>query len=556
MTEMSELGALFRDAYGEAAFSNLDMSVATAALERARAGAGGEQALVETAGALNGVVAMNVDNEALCAILRRLRDGVVAHKVAAEVRRLRGIMERDEAAGLSAWLEAIVGAIAGFYFALADQLVRADVGPVRHDAAQIADATAAIALVSDSRWRECRPLYARLGIDPRVSAPVRARLLAILAEIDSVVFYDSTAARAHLEHAEVLSPTEWRVAFAEGRMHEQLDTAEDIEAAHRCFERANKLARGRDSAPHIHQGNLRLRAGDLAACERSYVRGTECPNGPAQAYVSLIELAGHPARFAERRASIGKLVRCVEWVACDKQDICEAMLAAAEAMRANQAFDHFLVWIDRAIELDPLRIRPYLSRGYARLDLKDFAAARADFTHVTKLADGAVDGWWALANLAEEEENWAEFRDYAVATLRRAPDWRQVITNRLEGVAGDLLSTDTGMARTIYEALRDTIGVDYEAAFRNRLGNVSYYKGDYRAAADCYRLALKAAPDDARYAASLAMALEQVAENDIQADFVEALAMARVATAHEPESEEYRNLHARLATRAAAKSTT
>ena len=217
------------------------------------------------------------------------------------------------------------------------------------------------------------------------------------------------------------------------------------------------------------------------------------------------------------------------------------MLTAATAMSANQAYDDAAEWLERAIKRDPLRIDGLLRRGFLALSASSSTPPKTTLDAHGKSFPELADVDWAFASLAEAEKDWITMLDECISAMTRAPDWTEAITGRLEATAETLYRASPDVSERILTRLRAALGDGYEHLFRNLLGNLRYAQADYVAAAECYRIALRLRPEEARYAANLALALEKAGTSDD-----EALDAAAAAHKRDPTREEYATLHARL----------
>jgi tetratricopeptide (TPR) repeat protein len=202
------------------------------------------------------------------------------------------------------------------------------------------------------------------------------------------------------------------------------------------------------------------------------------------------------------------------------------------------------MWFEQAIARDPRRIDGLLQRGYGALDRKDFTAARADFVRAAEVARDSAEVDWAFAMLAEAEGDWDTVLEHSITAMRRAPDWVEAITDRLQETAKKLYGPAPQRSEAILNRLRSERGPDYEAQYRNRIGNLRYWHSDYGAAASSYRAAAAVRPDVAQYWANLAMALERAATSDGRYD--EALKAVAAALEIEPHNADYTVLYDRL----------
>jgi len=544
VTAARQFDTLFVEAYHDAAAAGSDMRLAADLLEHARAVADGSATTLEGALLFAEWIASAVQSEGLCAILGRVRDAVLTGKLEAELVNFRDMARSDMATGHVAWLEAIGRALGEFEVDLAQRYASAETGIEPRERKRVADG---VDFARKSRWRQASDVFACLAADARLSAPMRARLLTILAEIDGFVRSDTAAAHAHLGEAEALNARDWRIAYVRGRLFEGSSEPSEAAKAEEAYKLSDSLSGGRQADPLVMLGNMCKAANEVVAAEQLYVKACARALGVWVAYTALIELSGHPTLFSARRQGIDGLVHRTTLVSNNATDTYDALVAAAEAMRANGDFDGFKAWNDRAIEFDPSRPQAYLNRAYANLDRSTLDAAAEIFERVIAVAPEDPDGWWGKANVAKERKDWATQRDCAVQALRRAPDWSAAVRLELESSATIVRGDDPALARSLYDALRQELGEPYEADYQNRVANLHYYHGEYDKAVERYRNAVRAAPSKARYLANLAIGLRELAAEP--QDYTEAVDVAQRASALDPQNAEYTELHRDLKSR-------
>ncbi len=530
MTEPDAMDVALADAYREASLAGIDMRVATEQLEHVRGIARDGSLAVEAMIAFSEQIAAAAAVDALCVVLRTLRDAVVDAKLAAEAARLQAATAANPETGHAAWLGAIAHAVGIGTVDLAARFAATPLDPAPSNRDMV---LTGIEATRNARWREAVPVLNLLGYESRIPARQRAVVLAMLAEIHWIVREDAAAARACLKEAEALSADNWRVVFSAGRLAEQRPrTDESVANSERLLSRANELAGGRHSGPLLKLGILRRDAGDLAGAAAFFTRATAATVFPADAYTALIELAGDRALFPSRRDQIKSLVRRAELTAIDTGEAYDAMIAAAEAMHTNEIRDGFDRWIERAMAFSPARFTAYLQRGYYNLEAAELDAAEQDFASAVERAPEAPEGWWGRASVAEERRNWPVLLEMATKTLEYAPDWLDAIVERLEPRANGLVAGDLAMARTMYHWLDAAISAADETRLSNpnTAGNIHFFQGDYAKAAHCYRRSLERSPNDGRLHGNLALALERTAGNDPLGNYRQALAAAEKAT--------------------------
>ena len=521
-----DLLAALAKAYEEAALAGADMPKAAVLLDRARLAAA-DGATPATVQRVTALLAEAIESEPLARALARFRDTIATASLQQAAARAG-----DDAT----WRDAVATAVDLTMHEQAIAIAR--LAPATAEQAVIAAGTEA---ALRSRWREAAAMFDLLGHDATVAVATRSHMLATRALIDLRIFRDTDAVRRRLAEAEAAAPGQWQTEFVTAALTGLAETQEADSAAEAGFQRADDLAHGKASSPLAELGRIMVRRGNLSRAEQCFVQATHAEDTPCEGYRCLIELAGHKTLFVDRRSRIPVLVQRAGLLALSKADVVDTMMAAAQAMHANQTEDEAAEWLARAIAEDPLRSDALLRRGYIALERGELAAARADFTRAREVCPESADVDWAFAGLAEAAKDWPAMLDASLSAMARAPDWAEAITGRLEQTARSLYGPDPQASERIVDALRAARGEAYEPVYRNLLGNLRYWHADYAAAADCYRVSLHLRPEEARYAANLAGALEKSGDADEQA-----LAAAATALAREPDSTEYAALHTRL----------
>ncbi|MGL4960670.1 MAG: hypothetical protein ACRC67_05525 [Inquilinus sp.] len=549
MVSVTPVNALLREAMVQAMVPGADFRAAAAVLEDASAAITSAASIPAAANQITALAAAQPEMSPLSRILVDLRNNWTEAALTAWSEQLAATISEAPATAYATWHTALADAVAEFRFDLAVRIATVPV-PSEGDG-PAPEMLANWAKCADSeRWREARPLLEHLA-NQATRNLARARVLTILAEIDAVVRADHDSARVACEMAAQLAPGDWRCTFVRGRIAAETN---DIQEAERCFQLAA------EAAPTIatiraEWARLRARLGDVDGAQMILARAADCHHHPTETIAAELELYQYPDLFAAGAERIAALVERTRLLADLPEHANAAMVRAAKAFEANRELDMAHRWYCRAEELAPQWIGPSLGHGYLFLTENRLDEARARFMHVLRLAPEAVDGHWALANLAAETCEWDLLLSSARRTLTLAPEWRDAVASLLRGAAETMLgnSDDVAAARSFYDEVRGTLGAEYEGRYRNLLGHLAYRDGDFAAAAEEYRRAIAAAESrpDARFHGNLALALEQVHNIGGSGDDVlaEAIAETRHAMEIDPNEADYHTYLWRLETR-------
>jgi tetratricopeptide (TPR) repeat protein len=563
------------DAYYEAALAGVNMRAATEALEAMRATMLSDYDLMDAWDRMDAQVNLAADVRGLQPTLMRLREHWKKIILDDECERLKGVFEHDREIGWIGWLHAFVDSLTNFRLDYCRRLCEAplpfpeDVDPSFSQILRFTD------LARGARWAEAFDLYARLGEQEKLMPNLRARSLAIAAEISVYQFYQFDRAKALLERAESLAPGEWRVTFDWGIYYLQKSGQENAAKAKECYQRLTEIAPDL-SGGYTGIGECLEREGDLAGAEELYYRAAKCVGSPSDGYLSLLKLFGQKAIFEDRKDSIPDLVDKLDAIASTEYSLSESRIAAGDAYKQNDRINEAIQWYQRAIESAPSFLHGYSAEAYLYLDNKEYANAEDRFRQVIDMAPEAMDGYWGMSQLTEARQDWEATIKWLEESLKRRPQWAAFIharsgkikqqLNRIEDATEDLfkalaidpengeaidgieriaydmytLNGDPEAALALYRRLREAAGEIYEVTYRNLIGNVRYYFGRNKEAAAEYRRAILISPKTPRIYSNLASALSQLkTPGNIVEELDEAIENARVAHELEPDSEEY-----------------
>ena len=188
-----------------------------------------------------------------------------------------------------------------------------------------------------------------LGIDPRHVAAMGARAGVRLR------LGDENGAREDLERANAAAPSDARVGYWLGVLHERDG---------RWGEARADYVRALNSSDQLNGGQLRE--------ARRFMK-----QGPAAAAGAIKKALAHARRFAEAGRHSDAAAICGEILRVEKD--CEAALSLrAEAYRCSGEYGKLVADLDRVLKLAPALPQAWVNRGMGRRNSWDFAGALAD----------------------------------------------------------------------------------------------------------------------------------------------------------------------------------
>jgi tetratricopeptide (TPR) repeat protein len=569
MLTYKQASRMVADAYSAASLAGADMRGATDALEIIRAAVLTGNDPFEAWETLDAQVGLAEANR-LQPTLVRLRTRFEQLTVARKVARLDELFRTNPDAGRLAWQRSLAEGLTAWRMNFCRELCEAPLPFPQDDDLPIEFVRISVRRVLHARWAEAFDLYARLVERDFIPALVRAKLLVNAGEICLYHFFQTARGKVFFDRAAQLAPDECRVHSGLGQYWTKQG---DLEQAKACFQRAIS------AAPNLACGYTGLgecyeKANDLAAAEAQYQQAIKAAPGIPDGYVSLLKFHGQTPIFAARKNNIPMLVNRIS--AMNPQDEYDTYLEAGSVFQQNQQPADAHEWYQKAIATDTTRLGAYTLEGYLYLNNDDFGPASEQFRRAIDVAPEAMDGYWGMSWLCDQQEKWQEALNWCEESLKRRPEWEGIIKARTGGIRRRLgqfaqaeddlrqalliepdnqqaLNALTDLAddyymkghqadaalRTLEEARR-LRGESFESGYQNRIGNLKYYYGDYAAAAEAYKKAIAAKPTDPVFHSNLALALERLpATGNRVAELGEAIEALRRALDLAPTNTEY-----------------
>jgi tetratricopeptide (TPR) repeat protein len=529
------------NAYSEAVLSGADMTQATAALEAIRAPSAVRDDF-RTRDAIDDRIGLS-EGDRLERVLMSFRRWFTSESRETALAGLRRTFANDAALGWTSWLQACAKALGGPPDACA-KLTAADLPFPAEYAQTVALARRGGRGAAEDRWDEAYELCALLAAEPAVDPADRVKLYVMAVEIQLFFFFDDKSAEQLLEDASKIASdapsaqarlkSGWGELYLERKMIEQTRTA--------CASAIE--ADENDIEAYLTMGDTYERENDLASAEDWYREGIKRRPGDAPAHMRFVRLYGRPDYDApDKDAAIESRVRRAAAVSPELEHW--TYVYAGAVYQESKRYDDAARWYDKAIAVDPTRMRGYIAAGYLAVDRENYDEARSMFEKAREVAPDAFDPYWALANLHGQffKDDVKALELYATALALR-PAWESfararmgAALNRLgrrdeaervlrlalakdpqnSDAAGTLeqiaAACDATEALRIYGALRKFKGESYEAEYRNHVGNVQLRTGDVALAIAEYKDAAAANPSNAVYHANLAMAYASLTEH-------------------------------------------
>ena len=453
MMETRELIPLFAETYRQAALSGLNMRAATDILETIRSAMLSTDDLFQTWDQIDAQVNLSIDVRGLQPLLIDLREQWKKVIFNDEYKRIEELSGKDPQFGRMAWLQSFTAALTRFRLDFCKQLCES---PLRFSESGDLSVQQMLLFTNrarHSRWTEAYRLYTKLAERDELAPNLRAVLLSVAAQIAVYYFYQYDAGKAYLERAEKLFPQEPQVFFGWGKFFlSQLGQENELRAKE-WFQRLTEIAP--DVAfGHTGLGECLERENDLAGAEAKYVQASKCLISPSDGYSSLLDLCAQKEVFQRRRDDIPLLVERAGSVALSDRDIHEAMLRAGYAFQLNGVHDQAHEWYRRAIAFDATRLTGYTSEGYLYLDDKLYPKTAENFRRAIDVAPEAMEGYWGMALLSDEQSDWKAELRWCEESLKRRPEWGGLIHARMGKVKEQLNEMD-GALEEFLTALTD-----------------------------------------------------------------------------------------------------
>jgi tetratricopeptide (TPR) repeat protein len=580
---------VFADAYHTAAMAEADMTGFAAVLEPVRLSWTYEKDALQTRSDLDNAVSKNTDPAAEEA-LQQLRDAFSGWQKDCWLQELIAQHKQSPDKAWSLFLHHYAYALQHWRTRLMWWWADAASGQSPENATPLfADRAADMQrfreqsrLIEHGRWPEAYPFLRELAGNERIEPRLRAQLWTVCAAIQ-MHFNTLPDARRDLDEARRLSPELKTIPVCQA----DLERVAGNPAAAREILEKHLVAFPGDPEACNTVGRCYLDEGRVDEAGRWFDRAIEAEPGNSTAWRNKMALYGKDAAtFAKNRKKMAELRQMAD--RADPESAYSNLMEEGYACQAGGDFAGAEACFAEARRTEPDRLEAFVASGYLAQQQKQYADAQGFYAECLRLAPGAIDGYWNMAALLAEQEHYTDAAEWYEKALPQCPLFTRTLlvkAGEMYAAAGDFdkavasclrsleldpdfdfalntlhdLSdrlrdkgytekTGTAAALAVLEAIRNIKGEVYEAAYRNRIGNVYYYFADYAAATASYRLAIAADAEVAVYFDNLAGALDKLADagNNPAETFSEALLAAEAAARLESGSEAYRQLAERL----------
>jgi tetratricopeptide (TPR) repeat protein len=535
----NEVINLIANAYFEAAQRNANMYAVTASLEAVRITFLNEDDDFSTWTVLDEHVG-RAEEERFQPILIKLREKFEQTLIKQKIERLSGEFQQDRNVGWTSWLKTYVAGLTANTWRLSFCLALTEASlPFPPDLEpSIEKIRYYTRCILHERWAETYPWFMFLAAQ-NILPEQQAKFLVNASEIQIYHLLNFEEAKELLDRAKQIAPKEIRVLSGWGEYWlEQNDFEQAESAAREIIETAPLIEDG-----YLLLGDCYAKSDKLDEAESQYKQALSNASGQGNGYTRLMSLYGRREWFDRRGNQLPNLIKRA--IAIDPTSAYTLYLTEGEVYQQNNLNEDAHRCYDNAIRLNNTRLSGYTAHGYLYLAEKRFDEARASFEQVIEVAPEALDGYWGMIWLCEQQQAWQEALDWCDLSLARRPEWESIICARQGEIyrqSGEYSSAETELlraleldlnnqqavdslhtladdyymkmsnsdaARHLYQSLRELKGESYEANYQNRLGNLNYYNNKHLEAAAAYRKAIVAEPLTAVYHSNLALALDK-----------------------------------------------
>ncbi|HKW02425.1 MAG TPA: tetratricopeptide repeat protein [Vicinamibacterales bacterium] len=571
----------FANAYLQAAQADANMREAAAALEAVRDRLNARASYHEVLSTIEEQIGQ-VDLQRLAPAISEFRKAYTRAIVESETDRLKQAFSRDASSGWQAWLTT-------YAQLFQEGAWRTEIGRQLANGALVSSASAdwPVArvqrfawLICRERWPEAYDWFVFLG-EQDIPAELRARMIAITAEIQLYRFVQPTKAAAMLTRAEQVCPGEHVTARARAEMCFE---AKDIEGAKRRYQ---SIA---EKKPRLADGFLGLAEcadaeGDASGAEGFYQQALRVAPGMTSAQRGLMNW--YSKRLDERERLIMPIFNRLLILSDDEPGECMNLALAYKKAGKYSEARH---WLDKCVELQPDNGLGEVWNGHNDRDEASndaskrdalLASAQAHFEKDLEICPEGLDGPWGMMCVAWDLKDWASARTWCNRALAVHPEWESSIlvrrasfaletadwinvdvdlrrsmelepqnpgaTDALLDFADKLVSMNRPYAEQVLARWREAKGEPAEYLYQNRLGNWHYSDSDYEAAAEHYRRAVQAAPDRPVIRSNYALAAEALRTRGDRLKWLdEGIASLTEASRLDSSQEEYKRRLLRL----------
>ncbi len=448
--------------------------------------------------------------------------------------------------GWQAWLHILAESVTRFRLPFAQRLFELS-GPWNQARlAAVNKLRLAVGYMWQARWPEAYEGIEYLSQQEWLPQLIRARLFAILGQIELLHFGDEGAAREALAVAESLAPDDARVLCAVGELW--LASKKERSKAEDYFRRAialePTLANGYCDLGDFLEGKKDADGKQYLPDARAlYEQAIEMSPGDSLGYRWLLKFFGRQEFFDAHEAELAGLMN--GGVVAAPEDEYQIRIDYGAIYNQRSDFAKARAIYQEAIALDPNRPDGYVVLAQTYEKEGNFEKAAEIYRELIKRIPENQEGYSGLAWLAQQQDNWAEALEWfqrAPRTVRQFAERFDARVGEMQARLGDYAAAEEIEKRLLRENPRNeaakwalmTIGDDYykEAEHRedatriftelfdlvathdetfagdyyNRLGNVHYYYSEFEEAAKEYQRAIDHQTDSPVFHRNLALA--------------------------------------------------
>ena len=503
--------------------------------------------------------------------LVELRDRFDTAALAAIVLEVEQAFARSATEGWVSWLRSVGSAIGEFDAEFAHALCEHPFAfAPEHDAPR-SDIRRAARCMQQSRWDETEDAVSYLAAQETLPSTTRARMLALLAQLELIRFSEPKRAAGLLAQAEQLGPSDVVVLATNGDQRVQQGNGKEATS---YFNRAIDVA-PTEANGYVGLGELSEKEDRVDDAAHWFTLAVEKAGGDVSGYDRLLGLRSlvvkdHAAymELLERRNAVDATGAYDAYR--DTGDrykaYCQDRQLPDEEKRRYLADARR--WYERARSLHEDWPFAYTSLAELCKSEDDLAQAEAWGKKAIEVAPECPSGFLFLGSLYQEQQRWTDairvfsefparphrWKLYATSSVARlrarvgdvdvarqlllevlreeAQSGREQVfaETELENLASDAYKKrdDAAMALDVFKDILAASGERYRARYHHMVGNLHYYHSDFDSAANNYRLAIAAAPTEATYHHYLSDALRSASRfEEAQIEIDRAFALDR-----------------------------
>jgi type III secretory pathway component EscV/tetratricopeptide (TPR) repeat protein len=474
--------------------------------------------------------------------LIKLRTRFEEELLMAEVKRVEQAFHKEPDAGWKTLLVTLAEAITQFRLRFAGRLCEHACPFQETNRQSLENLSKAVRCMSQSRWPEAYDQLDFLAKQEFLPTGTKAKLLAMLGQIQLFHFQKTVAARELFDVAERLAPEDGKVLSAFG---DYWIATKDIEKARSYFERAIRIAPGLANA-YTGMGEYFESENKLGTAEEWYRKAITSAPGDGLGYSKLFKLFGHRELFTAHRHDLQPIMERA--IAVYPEEEYQWYLDFGYVHEQNELFDEAQKWYEKAIAVDATRPAGYVAIAQSYEKQARTKEAEATYKKAIMVAPDYSDAYFGLTWLYEQQERWQDALEWYEKARRRNKQWAAIARVRVGEMqwrlrnyaeAEDTLKRELQadknneaaktalqtLASTYYKERKDKqgamrvqgeileiVGESYGGDYHNSLGNMNYFYEDYTGAAREYLAAIAAKPGTAVFHRNLGKAYKELKE--------------------------------------------